>query len=128
MIQLNKSINSDQFIVVTLTELTTINNPFYLFVFKHIETKKENKIILSSADDLSDYKYRFNKWKIDKSIFSNWQEGQYLYDSYEQSSSTDMSVADKNKVESGKMNLLSNDRFIFAEYNTQTTFKSYDGQ
>ena len=49
-------------VVVTLTELTTISNPFYLFEFISGDTN-ESKIFV--ADDVSTSKSRYNEFNIE---------------------------------------------------------------
>jgi hypothetical protein len=128
MLLLDKN-NLQEFIIVTLTELTTIvtQNLNYLFVFTHTETKTQVKVIFKDSEDLSAFKYRFNKWVIATSeTFLNAPTGEYLYDAYEQESETDETTEGKNKVEEGKLFLLEND-FTFEKYNTATSYKSYNG-
>lgn len=121
--------NTNTDLIVTLTELSTLTSPFfYLFVFKHIETKAEVKFILSTEDDLSEFKYRFNKWNISiDDLFPDALIGDYLYNVYEQESDTDLSVTGKRIVEYGKMQLLPVDNFAYENYDTTTTYKSYNG-
>jgi hypothetical protein len=128
MLLLDKN-NLQDFIVVTLTELTTILTlPLcYLFVFTHTETKTQVKLIFKDSEDLSLFKYRFNKWPVTTSVsFLNSPVGEYLYNAYEQESDTDLTTNGKNQVEEGKMFLLG-DGFTFEKYNTTTSYKSYNG-
>lgn len=116
-------------IVLTLKELQTLQSPYYLFVFTHIETKTVVSLIKSQSDEESLYTYRYNKFSIaTSSLFLNKPVGNWLYDIYEQTSSsnTNPSLAD-NFLESGRMNLYPATEFEFENYNPSTTFKAYNG-
>ena len=70
-------------------ESTTIENPYYLFVFTNVSTKVEYKINVNSADDTSEYPERINVFNFNTiTLFASAQAGQYAYEVYEQSSST----------------------------------------
>lgn len=112
-------------IVVTLTEKTTLDDPYYLFVFTHLTTKEVVKIIKSSGDDLSDYPRRYNEFSIDATLFPSL--GQWLYQVYEQESSTNEDPTGLTEVENGKMNLLAANDFTYAKYEPSTTYKTYAG-
>jgi hypothetical protein len=128
MLQFSKS-NTNTNLIVTLTELSTLTEPFYyLFVFIHIETKDEIKFILATANDQSQHKYRYNKWTIDLDVlFPDAKIGDYNYTVYEQSSSSDTTTTGKEIVELGKMKMLPLNDFEYENYNTTTTYKSYNG-
>lgn len=119
------------YIVVTLTEKTTItSNPvYYLFVFTHIETKYVVKFILSSSNDISLFKYRYNKWIITPSVlFNNAPDGDYLYEARQQISPDDLNVTDaKEIVEVGKAIVVGASQFDYDKYNIETSYKSYNG-
>jgi hypothetical protein len=116
-------------IVVTLNELVTISNPYYLFVFKHVTEKTIVSIIKNSADDESLFQYRYNQFELATStLFANKPIGQWLYEVYQQSSSsnTDPELAE-GLVENGKMNLYPATDFEYETYNEQSTYKAYNG-
>lgn len=119
------------FITVTLTELTEPLNPlYYLFVFTHIETKQGIKKIFSSLDDLSEYKYRYNKFRVTNALdfFGSSPVGHYVYKVYEQSDNDNTDTVNKPVVEEGRMFLSDyQNRFQLDEYTTQTDYKSYNG-
>lgn len=112
-------------IIVTLTEKTTLVNPYYLFLFVHVTTKTEVAIIRNSGDDLSDYPLRFNEFAIDETVFPH--EGQWLYYVYEQESSTNTNATGLLEVENGKLNLLPANPFTYIKYQPTTGYHAYAG-
>jgi hypothetical protein len=133
MLVFNKEDIAGNSITVTLTELSNIAASgiepyYYLFIFTHVETKTQLKKILADADDISEFKYRYNQWEIEdiEDFLGDAPDGQYTYEVYEQLSSTDEGTTGKNIVEKGKMIILA-DGFSFEKYNTETTYKSYNG-
>lgn len=127
MIKLSKD-NSDDVVVVTLEESRTINNPYYLFVFKTGTPEVTVNHIVNSADDESDFINRFNAFTFDTSvIFANKPIGQYQYYVYEQESSTNTDVTGLTMVECGKMVLTQTADDIFTGYQPTTTYKGYNG-
>lgn len=127
MIQLVKGQSKD--VIVTLTELTTIANAFYLFVFTHETTKAVINVIKNSSSDLSQFKYRYNKFTFDSSLFANASIGKYTYTVYEQLSSINTNTTGLNAIEFGKMDLneASHPVIVFDEYSAPTTFSTYAG-
>lgn len=127
MIQLVKGQSKD--VIVTLTELTTIANAFYLFVFTHETTKAVINVIKNSSSDLSQFQYRYNKFTFDSSLFINASIGKYTYEVYEQLSSTNTNITGLNLIESGKMDLnqAATPVDVFNEYSAPTTFSTYAG-
>ena len=127
MIQLIKGQSKD--VIVTLTELTTIANAFYLFVFTHETTKEVINVIKNSSSDLSQFKYRYNKFTFDSSLFANASIGKYTYSVFEQLSSTNTNITGLNLIESGKMdlNVSATPVDVFNEYSAPTTFRTYAG-
>jgi len=94
---INKGQNN--FLVFTLTEKVTINNPYYLFSFKH-------QVLMSTvnfiASDVSGFPTRYNKFLITETtgtvnltsgIVSLPETGFYEYAIYEQTSSSNLNVA-----------------------------------
>jgi hypothetical protein len=93
---INKGQNN--FLVFTLTEKVTLNNPYYLFSFKH-------QVLMSSvnfiASDVSSFPTRFNKFLITETtgtvnltsgIVSLPETGFYEYSIYEQTSSSNLNT------------------------------------
>lgn len=101
MLVITKGMQSD--IMVTLQDSITLLNPYYLFVFTNISTKEELKVIVNSADDKSNFPNRINVFEIDIDLFDDLQTGQYIYEVYEQLSSTNLITTGLNLVENGRM-------------------------
>lgn len=117
-------------IVVTLNEFKTLTNPYYLFRFKHVETKQIVNLIFPASADESLYPNRYNQFTVNVSTsFANKPTGEWRYSVYEQASSsnTDPSLA-TGLVENGKMLLLPASEYeLDAIYGNDTTFKAYNG-
>lgn len=114
--------------LVTLTELTTLTNPYYLFVFTNVTTKEQLYINVNSASDSSAYPERINVFSFNTiTLFQNSKAGQYSYEVYEQLSSTNTNPAGLNLVECGKMKLLPAANLIKEGYEPTTTYKGYAG-
>lgn len=96
-------------IIVTLNELKTLTDPYYLFRFVHVGTGQVVSLLKSSTtDDESVYRGRYNKFNINTIIdFLDKPPGEWHYTIYEQASSTntDPDLA-TGIVEYGKMYLL----------------------
>jgi hypothetical protein len=133
MLRFEKSSISSE-LVVTLTELSTLIEPFYyLFVFTHTETRTQIKKILATADDESNYKYRYNKWTVVTEDFLKTtdeeiaKDGHYTYEVYEQESESDTTTNNKTIVEYGRAIVIPEVEFGYEDYDTQTSYKSYNG-
>lgn len=114
--------------LVTLNESTTILNPYYLFVFTNVSTKVEYKIVVNSADDTSLFPERINIFNFNIiTLFASADPGQFAYEIYEQSSSTNTDPTGLNLVECGKMKLLPAANLIQKGYEPTTTYKGYAG-
>lgn len=116
-------------LILTLTEYVTIPAPFYLFVFTHVETKVFISFVKSEEDDESDYPQRYNKFTINAaSLFENRPTGEWHYKVYQ---IEDGSHIDFNNLgpllEEGKMILDRETEFQYKQYDTATTYKSYNG-
>lgn len=113
--------------IVTLNEKKTIASPYYLFVFTNSSTKQTVTKIYSSADDLSPYPDRYNKFPIVvNSFFNNSDEGMWTYNVYEQAGAVNTNPTGLKEVESGIMRL-KGAAFEYKEYDQQQTFKQYNG-
>jgi hypothetical protein len=127
MIILSKNSTSD-IVIVTLEESRTLNNPYYLFVFKSTTPEFTVTKIVNSSDDASNFKNRFNSFTFNTStIFATADAGQYQYYVYEQASSTNTDPTGLNLVECGKMFLKQTSADIFTGYQPTTTYKGYNG-
>jgi len=82
MLQINKAESKNWYL--TLTEKTTISNPYYLFSLKHRLTAVEYNFLLT---DTSSYKERYNKFAITEGATVTLDAGEYLYRIYAQTSS-----------------------------------------
>lgn len=116
-------------VVLTLNELITISNPYFLFVFKHVGTKDIVTLLLSPADDLSLWPERYNKFLINPSIvFAGKHPGEWHYTVYEQASSSNVDPSTSGEIiENGKLMLGREVEFEFKKYESGTSFKTYNG-
>ena len=115
--------------IFTLTENVSLNNPYFLFVFTHILTKKKVKFVKSSGDDESNYPERYNQFTINMPVvFDGAPIGQYNYTVYEQTSNsnTDESLTGA-PLEYGKLIIDRTTPFTFTKYNAPTTYATYNG-
>lgn len=126
MIQLVKGQNKD--VIVTLTEKTTISQGYYIFEFIHETTKEVLTIVKSFTLDLSNFKYRYNKFTFASSLYANSTIGKYVYTIYESTINT-TNTTGLNAIEFGKMDLNASSTYtdVFNEYSTSTSFKTYGG-
>jgi hypothetical protein len=121
MIRLTKG--ATQNIILTLTEKELLTNPNYLFVFTNRSANTEVKFVRLNNTDISQYKDRFNEFSIvTNTNFSTALNGQYDYDIYEQTSTSNLNPAGLNLLESGIMELVGTP-FNFTEYTTTDTYK-----
>lgn len=128
MLELNTG-QTDEKIILTLDELKTLDVPYYLFIFSHVEAKSEVAFIRSQADEESAYPSRYNKFNVDTgTVFLNKPTGEWHYEVYEQASAvnTDPALA-TGLIEQGKMMLRPAAEFEYDKYNTLTTYKAYNG-
>ena len=127
MLQLNNGLTT-QTIILTLTELQTVANPYYLFVFAQSTTKQVVSFIKSSDDDESDYPERYNQFTINTAqLFAAAQAGEWLYTVYEQDNDSNTNPTGMLVLERGKMQLQTNSSFSYTTYNLNTTYKAYNG-
>lgn len=115
--------------ILTLTELVTINTPFYLFVFTHVTTKDVVAFVKAEADDESDYPDRYNQFTIDASVvFAGKQIGEWHYKIYEQSNADNLDPDNATGLlEEGKLLLDRATAFEYDMYNQSTNYKVYNG-
>jgi len=101
MIYINKGeVNS---IVLTLSEVSTLPSPFYLFVFQNEMNPTSNTILFTNTDQ-SPYPERFNLFYLDEPIDAELMKGQYSYSVYE-SATPPTSIDDTTGIviEEGRM-------------------------
>jgi hypothetical protein len=121
MIRLTKG--QTQNIILTLTEKQLLPYPNYLFVFTNRSANTEVKFVSLNNTDISQYKDRYNEFSIvTNTNFSTALNGQYDYDIYEQTSTSNLNPAGLNLLESGIMELVGTP-FNFTEYTTTDTYK-----
>lgn len=117
-------------IVVTLNEFKTLTDPYYLFRFKHVETKQVVSLIFAASVDESLFQARYNQFNVDAiTSFTNKPVGEWHYSVYEQTSNsnTDPDLA-TGLLEKGKLLLLPASEYeLDAIYGNATTFKAYQG-
>ena len=83
-----------KFWYLTLTEKVTISNPYFLFSVTHRQTMRVYNFILT---DVSTFKDRYNKFSINESNY-NFYEGEYMYEVYAQTSSTNLDPTLANEL------------------------------
>lgn len=121
MIQLTKG--QTQYIYLTLTEKQLLVSPNYLFVFTNRGSNQQVKFVKLNNTDVSQYKDRYNKFSIVvNDYFGSSLNGQWDYQVYEQTSTTNTNPAGLNLLESGVM-MLNQTATIFTEYTTTDTYK-----
>jgi hypothetical protein len=105
MIYLTKGATSQ--IILTLKEKQTLSAPNYLFYFKSRGTNKEVKFVILNNQDTSAYKDRFNQFSlVTNTYFENYQDGEWDYIIYEQTSTSNLNPAlATGVVEKGIMRL-----------------------
>ena len=112
-----------QSIILTLTEKELLTNPNYLFVFTNRSANTEIKFVKLNNTVVSLYKDRYNEFSIvTNTNFATALNGQYDYDIYEQTSTSNLNPAGLNLLESGIMELVGTP-FNFTEYTTTDTYK-----
>jgi hypothetical protein len=111
-----------QNIILTLTEKQLLTNPNYLFVFTNRSANTEVKFVKLNATDLSLYKDRYNEFSIvTNTNFGSSLNGQYVYQVYEQASTSNTNPTGLNLLETGIMELVGMP-FEFTEYSTTDTY------
>lgn len=93
MLQINKG-ESKQW-VLTLSEKTTIANPYYLFVFINRVTNTEVAVILT---DVSPFKERYNAFNVEEGETFTLDACEHLYNVYAQTSSTNLNPTLANEI------------------------------
>jgi len=113
-------------VALTLTENVSIANPYYLFEITNVQT---NKTVTFIAPDISGYTYRYNLFEIRVKTSPDRLNGElditlggeYVYNVYEQVSSTNLLVANTgDKLETGIL-IYGKEATARNEYNRGTT-------
>jgi hypothetical protein len=105
MIHLKKGETSR--IILTLSEMATLNSPNYLFVFQSRTSNDQVKFVILNSADLSDFKDRFNAFNIVvNNHFEDMNVGGWSYKVYEQVSTTNLDpTLSTGILETGQMTL-----------------------
>jgi hypothetical protein len=112
-----------QSIILTLTEKQLLTNPNYLFVFTNRSANTEVKFVKLNATDISIFKDRYNEFSIvTNTNFGSSLNGQYVYEVYEQTSTTNLNPTGLNLLETGIMELVG-EAFSYTQYSTNDTYK-----
>lgn len=120
MIRLTKG--QTQSIILTLTEKQLLTNPNYLFIFTNRSANTEVKFVKLNATDVSIFKDRYNEFSIiTNTNFGSSLNGQYVYEVYEQTSTTNLNPAGLNLLETGIMELVG-EAFSYTQYSTNDTY------
>jgi hypothetical protein len=121
---INKGQNN--FLIFTLSEKVTLTNPYYLFTFKH-------QVLMSSvnfiASDVSGFPTRYNKFLITETtgsvnltsgVVSLPETGFYEYAIYEQTSSSNLNLANVTGLLEIGMIKVESTLPIYNEYDNQS--------
>lgn len=89
---------------LTLSEVTTLVDPFYLFVFED-EFNTVIDPILWEGVDTSNYPYRYNLFTMEEGVDVDLLKGQYTYRVYESPGIIDenTNTEELNLIEEGRM-------------------------
>lgn len=125
MIQIQQTTSNEVFL--TLTELSTLESPVYLFQFICDQSKEEFTFI---AADESEYTDRYNKFTIIEKVNPDNLEGEvrlaikgyYTYKVWEQVSTTNLDPPDTDPLEQGKVRVAGTSDTVYThDYPTETT-------
>ena len=111
--------------MVTVTELTTITNPEYVFQFEHEQTSEKVACILS---DTSTSATRYNEFEIiDGTDVTFPYSGNYIYRIFEQANGTGTTtVTGLNMVEKGRAYVFDTDETTKEYTNTSESNTVYE--
>ncbi len=91
---------------LTLSEVTTLVDPFYLFVFED-EFNTAIDPVLWVGVDSSSYPYRYNLFTLEEGVDVDLIKGQYTYKVYESSTpiviDENTNLNDYNLIEEGRL-------------------------
>lgn len=110
-------------VILTLTENQTIAFPYYLFKFINRSSNWVKSFVISSEDDLSFFKDRYNEFQIiTDNYFKRALAGQYTYEVYEQSNAINTDSTGLNLLETGIMEL-HEEQVVYSQYQPKDTIK-----
>ena len=115
--------NTESTIYFTGTEQALITDPYFLFVFTNRATGDEVKVVVTNT---STSENRYDKGVVDGAVFNTFDTGLWVYDCYEQASSSSTTTSGKNKVESGYMYLHDVGTEPTKYSGQDNTFKTYE--
>jgi hypothetical protein len=87
---------------LTLTELTTISNPTYLFKFVWEMNESLNPVYFIGVD-ISAYPQRANIFELNEGVDATFNIGQYRYEVYESPVINPVDETGLDKIEEGRM-------------------------
>ena len=102
---------------LTLSEVTTLVDPFYLFVFEG-EFNTASEPVLWAGVDTSSYPTRYNLFTLDEGVDLELTRGQYTYSVYE---SDEEIIVDENTNTNG-LNLIEEGRLVVAGGSTSSIY------
>lgn len=131
MLVVNKSSNNE--LILTITEKSTLTDPVYLFKFTSDYNSTSKYVII---EDTSDYTYRYNKFILTESVTEVLTSGTvnfnpsgfWSYEVYEQTSTSNLNpqLSDNTQpLERGKMLVIGDSITIKRHEPTNTTYKGY---
>lgn len=121
-------------LIMTLTEKSTLTNPYYLMKMVNDLTYEVKRFVL--AADLSSYTYRYNKFTLTEVNIAGAElltsgtvmlkpAGFWTYTVYEQTSSTSLVVENATTlVETGKAKVIGTDT-EYTQHQAPTSYKAY---
>jgi hypothetical protein len=114
--------------ILTLTESVTLDNPNYLFIFRHILTSDIVAFVKLNSDDLSAFTQRYNQFNINPSVvFAGNDYGEWHYGVYEQISTSNLDPTGLHALEYGKLILDKATDYAPTKYQSATSYKAYQG-
>ena len=102
---------------LTLSEVTTLVDPFYLFVFEG-EFNTATEPVLWSGVDTSNFPTRYNLFTLEEGVDLELTRGQYTYSVYE---SDEEIIVDENTNTNG-LNLIEEGRLVVAGGSTSSIY------
>lgn len=102
---------------LTLSEVTTLVDPFYLFVFEG-EFNTATEPVLWSGVDTSSFPTRYNLFTLEEGVDLELTRGQYTYSVYE---SDEEIIVDENTNTNG-LNLIEEGRLVVAGGSTSSIY------
>lgn len=108
-------------LILTLNEKATTPAPAYYFLFTHVTTRQTVTFTKESEEDESLYPERYNKFTINPLVvFAGKAVGEWHYKVYENDASGVL-------MEQGKLIVNRATEFAYEQYNSENSFKTYNG-